>query len=209
MKHGMQDWDCADSLDLEKLREVLLRVKEEAGEVPKDLVRQGNFEDGVHGVKGIHEASIEMIRDRVARWSEELKWRRKIVIVDGFLLFGRSVSSQIGSLFDRKILLRASYLEAKRRREARNGYVTLEGFWEDPPDYFDKIVWPNYIEEHGFLLTHGGDVEKEEKDFDETNGTRPSQEKVFVSPISPQGGLDGLLEWVVGILWEDLQRSEI
>lgn len=21
----------------------------------------------------------------------------------------------------------------------------VAGFWEDPPDYFDKIVWPNYV----------------------------------------------------------------
>jgi nicotinamide/nicotinate riboside kinase len=39
----------------------------------------------------------------------------------------------IRSLFDTKLFLRTSYETAKKRREARSGYVTIEGFWEDPP----------------------------------------------------------------------------
>jgi len=50
------------------------------------------------------------------------------------------------------------YKKAKARREARSGYVTLEGFWEDPPGYVDKIVWPNYVKDHRFLFLDG-DVE--------------------------------------------------
>jgi len=50
------------------------------------------------------------------------------------------------------------YKKAKARREARSGYVTLEGFWEDPPGYVDKIVWPNYVNDHKFLFVDG-DVE--------------------------------------------------
>lgn len=41
---------------------------------------------------------------------------------------------------------------------ARDGYVTLEGFWKDPPGYVDKIVWPNYVEAHKWLF-EDGDVE--------------------------------------------------
>lgn len=36
--------------------------------------------------------------------------------------------------------------------------MTLEGFWEDPPGYVDKIVWPNYVQDHSFLFKDG-DVE--------------------------------------------------
>ena len=36
----------------------------------------------------------------------------------------------IRDLFDVKIFLRTDYETAKRRREARSGYVTLEGFWK-------------------------------------------------------------------------------
>ena len=59
---------------------------------------------------------------------------------------------------DIKIFLRASYAKAKARREARSGYVTLEGFWEDPEGYVDKIVWPNYVEGHRWMFENG-DVE--------------------------------------------------
>jgi len=47
---------------------------------------------------------------------------------------------------------------AKARREARSGYVTIEGFWEDPPGYVNDVVWPNYVKEHAFLFVDG-DVE--------------------------------------------------
>ena len=155
----MQDWDCAGSLDLQKFESVLKRVKE-GGEALEGLVRQGNFEgemDGVHGVKGIKVEVVEKLVKEVESWPKEMK-QKKIVIVDGFLLLGKSVKEQIGKLSDVKVLLTARYEDAKRRREARNGYVTLEGFWEDPPGYFDKIVWPNYVDEHAWLFENG-DVE--------------------------------------------------
>jgi len=53
---------------------------------------------------------------------------------------------------DIKLFLRVSYAKAKARREARSGYVTLEGFWEDPPGYVDKIVWPNYVQDHKWMF---------------------------------------------------------
>ena len=59
-----------------------------------------------------------------------------------------SVQPQI----DIKLFLRVSYAKAKHRREARSGYVTLEGFWEDPPGYVDTIVWPNYVEDHKWMF---------------------------------------------------------
>lgn len=52
-----------------------------------------------------------------------------------------------------------SRARATARREARDGYVTLEGFWADPPGYVDKVVWPNYAASHAWLF-EDGDVEK-------------------------------------------------
>ena len=53
---------------------------------------------------------------------------------------------------DIKIFLRVSYAKLKARREARSGYATIEGFWEDPPGYVDKIVWPNYVLNHKWMF---------------------------------------------------------
>lgn len=58
-------------------------------------------------------------------------------------------------LIDIKLFLLVSRAKATQRREARDGYVTLEGFWKDPPDYVDKIVWPNYAEAHAWLFENG------------------------------------------------------
>ena len=162
----MQDWDCAGALDLEKFEGVLRTVREWSGnesvEGLEGLVRQGNFEgeeglDGVHGVKGIPAGVVEGLLREVEGWEEVVRGRR-IVIVDGFLLVGKSVRERIGGLCDVRVLLTSRYVDAKRRRESRNGYVTLEGFWEDPEGYFDRVVWPNYVDEHGYLFEEG-DVE--------------------------------------------------
>lgn len=83
--------------------------------------------------------------------------RPSICLLDGFLLYSPSMAV-VKPLIDVKLFLRASYESAKRRREARDGYVTIEGFWKDPPGYVDMIVWPNYVEEHAWMF-EGGDVE--------------------------------------------------
>jgi len=191
LKDGVQDWDCVESLDLERFWTLLLDVKA-GGEVPKDLVHQGGMEDGVHAptVKGVSEGTVKKLQIEVEAWPEILK-RRKIVIVDGFLLFGKSVRHMSSSVFDIRILLRATYQEAKRRRESRNGYVTLEGFWQDPPGYFDKIVWPNFLEEHEWMF-HDGDVEG---DLERTKADL--HRSTVVGPLEVEGGLDGLVRWVV------------
>ncbi|CAD6566633.1 MAG: ribosylnicotinamide kinase [Alectoria sarmentosa] len=195
-KDGVQDWDCAGSLDLERFRDVLRTIKE-GGEAPADLVRQGNFEDGVHGVKGIEPEVIERMKREVEAWPEAVKGR-KLVIVDGFLLFGQSIPAPLRDLFDIKFLLRASYEDAKRRRENRNGYVTLEGFWQDPPGYFDRVVWPNYLEEHGDLFRFGAD--DPDGPLDEARG---SARRICFS--DPHWGLERCLEWIVGVMRREIE----
>jgi nicotinamide/nicotinate riboside kinase len=81
----------------------------------------------------------------------------KVAIIDGFLLYSEDVR-KIRDTFDVKFLLKADYATVKMRRERRKGYVTLEGFWEDPERYVDLIVWPNYVKDHSFLFENG-DVE--------------------------------------------------
>lgn len=200
--------------------------------------------DGVHGVKGvIRRETIERLQRDVRTWwppssssvplhhpnnDNDNNYNNSkgnppppppppLVIVDGFLLFGRSVPASLRDLFDVKILLRADKAEAKRRRERRNGYVTLEGFWRDPEGYFEDVVWPGWVREHGFLLVGegdggGGGGEGEggkgkggkgkgggkggggtERVFEEEGVWR-----VFLS--DPGWGLEECLEWVVGVV---------
>jgi nicotinamide/nicotinate riboside kinase len=79
----------------------------------------------------------------------------KICILDGFLLYAESMSA-IHQYMDLKYFLPVSYGASKARREARAPYVLKDGsVWTEPPGYFDKIVWPNYVEEHGWMFEDG------------------------------------------------------
>lgn len=116
-----------------------------------------------------------------------------LLILDGFLLLAPALAA-LHPLFDIKILLRASYAAAKARREARSGYVTLEGFWQDPPGYFDAVVWPGYVEGHqGFF--EGGDVEGKVRE----DVCREMEVEVQPTQMG-ESGLGEVLEWVVGVV---------
>ena len=107
--------------------------------------------------------TIEALKKCVREWSSPghaghgLLSSTRLCIFDGFLLYSEELKP-IQQHMDIKLFLRVSFAKAKARREARTGYVTLEGFWEDPPGYVDKIVWPNYVDAHQFMF-EDGDVE--------------------------------------------------
>ena len=145
--------------------------------------------------------TVAELKDSVAAWMQGtgkgvLNQSRTMVILDGFLLFGESVR-EVREVIDIKMLLRVTFARAKDRREKRSGYVTLEGFWEDPPGYVEKVVWPGYVEEHSFMF-EGGDVD----------GT--VNEKVVEDlgiQVCPGGGewpIEKVLQWSVDTVMKTL-----
>jgi nicotinamide/nicotinate riboside kinase len=196
VKSGIQDWDCIESLNLPELKSALEYIKEHGKSPPSFVSKEDQNSVGDHGVD---EKIVEGLRARVKEVVEKKGWRTRIAIVDGFLLFSEDMKD-IRQLFDLKLFLRTSYHTAKRRREARSGYVTLEGFWEDPPGYVDKIVWPNYVKDHSFLFK-GGDVEG---DLDE----RVCGEiGVQAMPREAEESMGKCLEWAVQILVDVVEKS--
>lgn len=191
VKNGVQDWDCLESLDLKGLREALGFIRKE-GRTPDWLVSKED-ENSV-GEHGVPESVIAKLRERVnGLLDRRPEWRdRRICIVDGFLLFSEEMKD-IRELFDVRMFLRTSYQTAKKRREARSGYVTLEGFWEDPPGYVDDIVWPNYVKDHKFLFKDG-DVDAE---LDQEVCKRID---VHGMPKEAEGDMGVCLRWAVGVL---------
>lgn len=148
----LQDWDCFESIDVHALKSMLQHVK------ARGAVKSGfeSIQDG----NAVGEVHID--QDVVGDWRAKfqgLSSKLRICIVDGFLLFSEAMR-EVRELFGVRLLLRADYETVKRRREARKGYVTLEGFWEDPRGYVDEVVWPNYVADHAFLFEKG-DVEGE------------------------------------------------
>jgi nicotinamide/nicotinate riboside kinase len=106
----------------------------------------------------------------------------------------------IQPFLDVKLFLRTEYAKAKARREARDGYVTIEGFWADPPGYVDDIVWPNYVEEHAWMF-EGGNVEGNYRlDIISKEGIK----------VPAEAGVDGdmskTLEWAVDAILKELEK---
>ncbi|EDU48938.1 nicotinamide riboside kinase 1 [Pyrenophora tritici-repentis Pt-1C-BFP] len=171
VKNGVQDWDCIESINLPQLKSALQHIKER-GKSPEWLVsREDQNSVGEHYVP---EAEIQRLRD------EDMK--------------------DIRELFDVKLFLRTSYETAKRRREARSGYVTLEGFWQDPPGYVDNIVWPNYVQDHRFLFKHG-DVDGElDPNVCQNVG-------IHGMPKEAEGDMTRCLNWAAGVLESVIKGS--
>lgn len=184
---GVQDWDCLDAIDIPALRSALEHIKTH-GTPPPDFVSK-EYQNAV-GECGIDGAVVERCRERLQEFFEANKDRtQRVAIIDGFLLFSPEMKDLgIRDQFDLRLFLRTSYATAKQRREARSGYVTLEGFWQDPPGYVDDIVWPNYVKDHKFLFRDGNvDGELDEAVCREID--------VHGMPKDAEGDMGKVLEW--------------
>ncbi|KAK9465588.1 P-loop containing nucleoside triphosphate hydrolase protein [Lipomyces arxii] len=146
--NGELDWDCPEAIDFVMLRSAV------------DYVRTNHcLQDGLYskedknalGKPPVTLEEADEIKKQIVGQNSEVD-EIKFCIVDGFLLF---IDEELTSKLDVKLLLRAPYESLKARREARNGYATLEGFWQDPPGYFEKIVWPGYVKAHKHLFVNG------------------------------------------------------
>jgi nicotinamide/nicotinate riboside kinase len=138
--------------------------------------------------------------DAVLGPDHPLRTNLRLCLLDGFLLYSPSMAA-IKPNLDIKLFLRTTYEKAKKRREARDGYVTLEGFWADPPGYVDKIVWPNYVEEHAWMF-EDGDVEgKFKTDVLDKEGIKVQ------SGVSADGDIEKTFEWTVDTILEELGKQ--
>ncbi|KAK2467856.1 hypothetical protein APHAL10511_000151 [Amanita phalloides] len=149
--HGVQDWDNAQSaIDWPRLASFLRQVKA-TGVIPNDH----RSHDHLNEQKEIPISGLcrQKWISEFGALGKEVSW----VIVDGFLLYW---DTEVVEQLDTRILLRVPYDVLKQRRHERHGYHTAEGsLWRDPPDYFDHIVYPAYVDAHRDML-EGGDVER-------------------------------------------------
>ncbi|QDS73978.1 hypothetical protein FKW77_008444 [Venturia effusa] len=149
----LQDWDCLEAVDVEALCDMLRFVRAEGRVKSVEEGFEGKEDRNEVGDVDVDSTVVGEWRDRFGELFDEVgrEGDVRVAIVDGFLLFSEEMG-RVRDLFDVKLLLRTSYRMVKRRREGRKGYVTLEGFWEDPEGYVDAIVWPNYVKDHKFLF---------------------------------------------------------
>jgi nicotinamide/nicotinate riboside kinase len=194
----LQDWDCLDSVDVEGLQSMLACIK-----------KNGRVKDGFESKEDKNAVGDVKIDDEVVeRWratfSTTLGKKKhedslSIAIIDGFLLYSEAVK-EIRDIFDVKILLKADYATVKMRRERRKGYVTLEGFWEDPEGYVDLIVWPNYVKDHRFLFQSGNVEGLVDQALVESLG-------ISVMPQDATENMTLCFDWACGILFKSIEHD--
>ncbi|KAJ2964239.1 hypothetical protein NQZ79_g800 [Umbelopsis isabellina] len=145
---GLENWDCPDSFDPIKMHNSLRYTRTHDGSLPKDhpTGEENNTHDGSLSV------SQEFLNKLKAMIPNEIDQNSRFVITDGILLFWDPL---IYKEFDSSIFIHASRATLKQRREARQGYVTQEGYWIDPPGYFDDLVWPQYVKWNAHLFPNG------------------------------------------------------
>ncbi|KAF7540349.1 hypothetical protein G7054_g1508 [Neopestalotiopsis clavispora] len=203
-RDGLVDWDSADSLSIPDMIKALKHIRAEGTFPP--FVDSKEDQNSV-GKCPVSDAKIAEMKSRVEAWTQPGQPGHellvggaaiKVCLLDGFLLYSADMAS-VMDLLDVKLFLLVSRAKATQRRAARDGYVTLEGFWADPPGYVDKIVWPNYAEAHAWLF-EGGDVEAKLK-------TEVLAEKGILAQSN--AGLDvdmeTSFEWAVETLMKELE----
>jgi len=153
--YGVQDWDSpAGCIQWDRMVSFLNKVRATGGKIPPEHYSHDhlNEQKEVPVSPGVIERWAEEFRrigEEREKEGERVVWR----LLDGFLLYwNREVVDHI----DVRVLLRAPHDVLRQRRHERHGYHTAEGeLWRDPPNYWEQIVWPAYIEAHKHVFENG------------------------------------------------------
>ena len=206
----VQDWDCVESLDLPLFETTLQHIKSH-GRLPPDLFSKEDQNEV--GPTTVPQSLVDDQHKKIQSWLESLSTDElpeggeiRMCLLDGFLLYpNKSIGGPgyentprlhtLSQVLDLKLFVPCSRAQTIERRTKRTGYVTLEGFWEDPPGYVEDVVWPNFMRDHGYLCREVGDqgrlIVNEEK---------AREEGIVVAPGGGDASLEELLEWAIGVV---------
>jgi len=184
--YNVQDWDAAPgAIDWPRMVSFLRHVKA-TGEIPPDHRSHDhlNEQKDIPIPTDVRDRWVTVFEGLAAQRSadgdEEIVWG----LVDGFLLYW---NLEVIEQLDVRIYLRVPHDVLRQRRHERHGYHTAEGtLWRDPPQYWEQIVYPAYVDANREVFENG-DVE-----------TGAASGKV--------GGLV-LLESLEMAMWEAVSRS--
>ncbi|KAE8268163.1 hypothetical protein A4X09_0g4185 [Tilletia walkeri] len=158
----VRDWDTPHgAIDFGKMHSVMQHIRTHATTPP-------GFDS--HDKLNVL-PNVSIPDDLVSRWADTLRraiittasasssttdQRIVIVLVDGFLAY---FDPRVRAELDVRFFTRCSR-EVMKSRRARRSYITAEeNVWQDPPGYYDNIVWPAYVLAHQGMFEHG-DVER-------------------------------------------------
>lgn len=161
---GLENWDCPEAFDMQRLKEMLEKFHK-SGQMPP-------FKS--------YEAAKDVDKVEPAGAVPEID--RPIVILEGIMLYYRN--SPLVDLLNLKFLVTGDRAVLRQRRESRT-YETVEGFWKDPPGYFDKIVYPEFVKNFGYLF-----------DDLETFDTSPDAHRLHIERV-PEEPLPNQLSFLI------------
>ncbi|KAI9696303.1 MAG: ribosylnicotinamide kinase [Bogoriella megaspora] len=194
--NGYPDADGPSGVDFEKLKNTLNFVRSSGGKLPESF--RGWYDDAFpdqeeKALDMVPPDTLQQLQDHVLQQLGDAKY--SIVIIEGFLMYHRS---DILKTMDSKLFLRLSHEEAKRRRFARPSYeAAKEGeFWKTE-DYFEQMVWRNYVEQHADLF-EDGDVENKVNTAVSDERGIAVQEEIDVEPRET-------LRWAVDVVISSLR----
>ncbi|PFH58993.1 hypothetical protein XA68_12945 [Ophiocordyceps unilateralis] len=199
-KNGLLDWDCAQAVDVPAMADALAYIRRHATFPPTLLSKEDQNDVGPCPVPDTVITSLKARVSSSLSPSHPLRdGSLRLCLLDGFLLYAPSMAS-LQPCLDLKLFVRASYASAKARRQARSGYVTLEGFWEDPPGYVDAIVWPNYVADHAWMFERGQVEGRYCMNALDSAGIRVLDDE------KPDVDLAVTLEWMVDTILDELHK---
>lgn len=187
---GQPDWDCLESLDVGHFKAALQHIRA-TSTLPKEL--ESKEDQNEAGKVNIDAVLIEDLQEQAKTMPKST-----IAIIDGFLLFTPALEHLYSfPLMDIRLFLPISRELMINRRAARSGYVTLEGFWKDPPEYVERVVWPNYARYHSHLFK---DIDNSlELDPDEVN-----EADIHIAPAVAMENMTSCLQWAWSVIEEQL-----
>ncbi|EPQ27878.1 uncharacterized protein PFL1_04622 [Pseudozyma flocculosa PF-1] len=153
---GERDWDAPrTAIDYARMHETLRYIKTHRRLPPQFSSHDHLNKQPPCPIPSSQERRwIESFRDAAGDEGDEAgRRRRDVVLADGFLLY---YDARCRDEIDVRLFLRVRRDMLLKRREERNGYATAEGtVWQDPPGYFESVVWPAYVEAHRNVFVDG------------------------------------------------------
>ncbi|KAI8614068.1 P-loop containing nucleoside triphosphate hydrolase protein [Chytriomyces sp. MP71] len=150
--NGLRYWDCPDALDMPAFAAFLESVKSNPSSIASVLSpnRPAISDSDIPSAEAQRlQAQSASFRKSFGLSASKEGLPVRIFLVDGFLMMSDpAVMAQL----DFVIFLHCEFETLRERRLSRLSYETLEGSWTDPPNYFDDVVYPAYLQFNAKVL---------------------------------------------------------
>ncbi|CAI2169581.1 18988_t:CDS:2 [Funneliformis geosporum] len=148
---NLANGECPEAIDFNSFIDTLCELRTSANLVKLFKSKKVQIRNNVES--GELDNLVLKLNDQVQKILMQAENELNFVFIDGFLLY---VNPDVIKQLDIKIFLKSDYDSLKKRRETEYGKKLLGRRWVDPPNYFDQMVWPNYIKANDHIINRSG-----------------------------------------------------